>query len=126
MSLQNATSIIERLEDLLTAEREYLITGRARQAAELAGEKLSALEAFQNLLETGGLAGAGSPLRDGAARVLRMAEENAVHLDAVRNGLKAVIHRIETMGSSAYVGSYGKGGAQMAFPQATGSYHKRV
>lgn len=114
------------LEDILIAEQDFLLAGRVREAAGLLEDKLAALEAFEGAAGSLGAASATPAIRALIARVVQMAEENAVHLTAVRNGLSALIGRVSSAGQEAYAGVYGQGGTQMAFPQATGQYRKWV
>lgn len=114
------------LEDVLLAERDFLLAGQVREAAALVEDKLAALEAFEGAAAAFGAGGAPAQVRALIGRVIQMAEENAVHLWAVRNGLSSLIGRVSGAGQDAYAGVYGKGGSQMAFPQATGQYRKWV
>lgn len=123
--MADADLIAAEMEDVLLLERQHLEAGNAREAGLLAERKLSALSAFQGLLETGELRAAPRQAREQAERIIALARENAVLLEAVRNGLQSLIGRIGQAGSS-YVGSYGQGGGQLAFPQARGAYMKRV
>lgn len=58
--------------------------------------------------------------------MVQLARENAVYFEAIRNGLRSAITRLEAMHANAYVGSYGAHGQQLAFPQATGAYRKKA
>lgn len=114
------------LEDVLLAERDFLLAGQVREAASLVEDKIAALEAFEGAAAVFGAGGAPAPVRALIGRIVQMAEENAIHLDAVKNGLSSLIGRISSASQDAYAGVYGQGGAQMAFPQATGLYRKWV
>lgn len=114
------------LEDVLLAERDFLLSGQVREAASLVEDKLAALEAFEGAAASLGAGGGTAPIRALIGRVVQMAEENAVHLEAVKNGLSSLIGRVSSAGQDAYAGVYRQGGAQMAFPQATGQYRKWV
>ena len=113
------------LEDLLLAERQLLMSGLAREAANLSGEKLAALEAFEASFATAPRAiSAGT--RQLIADVIQLSEDNGKLLEAVRNGVRRLISRFEAPSSDAFVGSYRQGGRQIAFTNATGQYLKRV
>lgn len=114
------------LEDVLLAERDFLLSGQVRAAASLVEDKIAALEAFEGAAAAFGAVGAPAAVRALIVRVVQMAEENAVHLEAVRNGLGSLIGRVSGAGQDAYAGVYRQGGGQMAFPQATGQYRKWV
>lgn len=114
------------LEDILIAERDFLITGRVREAAELSGEKLTALEAFEGAITGRGPVAVSAATRQLVQDVLQLSEENAQLLMAVRNGVRSLIERFERPAEDVFVGSYQQGGRQIAFSNATGQYLKRV
>lgn len=114
------------LEDILIAEREYLLAGQPRQAAELSAEKLSALEAFETAIGGGRPIAVSPQTRQLVQDIIQLSEENAVLLSAVRNGVRSLISRFEGPAGDAFVGSYRQGGSQIAFSHATGQYLKRV
>lgn len=121
-----ARAAAAEMEDILRLERGLLSAGEARGAAELSDRKLTALASFQALLESGAFRAAPQEARLQIERIAALARENAALLEAVRNGLQSLMARISQTGSSTYVGSYGQGGVQLAFPHATGGYVKRV
>jgi hypothetical protein len=114
------------MEDILQRERSLLSAGEAREAAALSEHKLSALAAFQSQLESGAFRAAPREARAQIERIAALARENAALLEAVRNGLQSLMTRMSQTSDTTYVGSYGQGGAQLAFRQATGGYIKRV
>lgn len=114
------------LEDVLITEREFLLAGRARDAADLSGEKLVALEAFENAFGARTPFAVSPKTRQIILDVIQLSEENALLLNAVRNGVRSLIGRFEAPADDAFVGSYRMGGRQVAFPNATGQYFKRV
>lgn len=117
---------LARLRELLLAERELIVSGRAREAAALIQDKASALQAVENAISAPQINQVSTPQRREVEAVVQMARENAVYFVAIRNGLRSAIQRLEGMHDNAYVGSYGRGGMKMAFPQATGSYRKKA
>ena len=126
MTLETVRNAAFRLEDILADERAHLLSGRVREAAELSGEKLAALEAFETAIPAGEGRPPGGELAALISRIAQMAEENAIYLNAVRNGLRGLIGRLSGMNQDAYAGVYRQGGGQMSFPQATGAYRKWV
>ncbi|OZB16885.1 MAG: hypothetical protein B7X53_07835 [Hyphomonas sp. 34-62-18] len=114
------------LEDILIAERDFLMTGRVREAAELSGQKLTALEAFEGAITGRGPVAVSAATRQLVQDVLQLSEENAQLLMAVRNGVRSLIARFERPAEDVFVGSYQQGGRQIAFSNATGQYLKRV
>jgi thioredoxin-like negative regulator of GroEL len=114
-----------RLASVLEQEKELLQSGRAAEAASLIGEKMSALQDFEAIVQGMGELGATMQKRRAIEEIVQMAEENAAHMDAIRNGIRHAIRRLESLNDSAFVGSYGRGGAQLSFTNATGSYNRK-
>lgn len=115
-----------RLADVLEHERELLLTGQAAGAAALIEEKMLALQDFETLLESTDVAAAPLSVRRAIETIIQMAEENAAHLEAIRNGIRNAINRIEGITSSAHVGSYRYDGAQISFTNATGAFNRKA
>ncbi|MFN4183316.1 MAG: hypothetical protein ACK4M6_00895 [Hyphomonas sp.] len=126
MSEQSIQTSALDLEDILIAEREYLMAGLVREAANLSGEKLAALEAFEAAFGGRTPIAVSGETRQLVLDVIQLSEENALLLTAVRNGVTSLIGRFERPGDDAFVGSYRQGGSQIAFSHATGQYLKRV
>ncbi|MBA3067884.1 MAG: hypothetical protein FP825_05300 [Hyphomonas sp.] len=114
------------MTDILEREQELLKAGRAGEAASLVEEKMIALQRFESLLETAGLTGVSHKTRRAMERVIQLAEQNAVHMEAIRNGIRHAISRLENLNGSVQVGSYGRGGAQLSFSKATGTFNRRA
>ncbi len=114
------------LEDILIAERDFLMTGSVREATDLSGEKLIALEAFEAAVSGRGPVSVSAATRQLVQDVLQLSEENAQLLSAVRNGVRSLVARFERPAEDVFVGSYQQGGRQIAFSNATGQYLKRV
>ncbi len=117
--------VFARLADVLEQEKALLQSGRAAEAASLIGDKMRALQDFEANIEIDGELGAPLQKRQAIKKIVQMAEENAAHMDAIRNGLRHAIRRLESLNDSAFVGSYGRGGAQLSFTNATGSYNRK-
>lgn len=115
-----------RLAEVLEQERELLLTGQAARAAELVEEKMLALQDFESLVESADLRAAPLVTRQAIEFIIQMADENAVHMEAIRNGIRSAISRLERITSSAYVGSYKKNGAQISFTNATGAFSRKA
>ncbi|MFN7101293.1 MAG: hypothetical protein ACK4N1_01590 [Pseudorhizobium sp.] len=118
--------IFAALSDVLERERDLLQTGRAAEAAGLIEEKLAALQNFEALVESRRLGGASLETRRAIERIIQMAEENASHMEAIRNGIRRAIQRLERLNTGAQVGSYGRGGAQLSFSNATGTFSRKA
>lgn len=120
------TSLIDDLVAILEEEQALLSAARAAEAAALTERKLAAMQALEHTLQQSPQQPATPRLRDALGQIQRLAEENARFLEAIRFGLQSAITRIESLNSSAYVGSYGRGGSQMAFSLATGGYNRKA
>jgi hypothetical protein len=116
--------IFESLTDILELEHELLVSGRAAEVAGLIEDKMIALQDFEALIESGRLANASAQTRLAVERIIQMAEENASHMEAIRNGIRRAIARLESLSSDTQVGSYGRGGAQLSFTNATGGFNR--
>lgn len=116
--------VFSTLTDILELEQELLTSGRAAEVAGLIEDKMKALQDFEALLQSGGLAGASLDTRRAVERIIQMAEENASHMEAIRNGIRRAIARLESLSSDTQVGSYGRGGAQLSFTNATGAFNR--
>lgn len=119
-------SVIDGLMAILEEEQAYLAAGRAGEAAALMESKLAALQVFEQAVRQADLSVEPLHVRDAIRRVQQLASENARFFEAIRNGLRSVIERIEGMNSSAHVGLYGRNGAKTAFTLATGGYSRRA
>ncbi|MEQ9505264.1 MAG: hypothetical protein RLO80_03260 [Hyphomonas sp.] len=126
MSETGNEAVFQRLGDILELERELLQTGRAAEVASLIEEKMEVLQDFEAIIETNGLSGVSHQERRSVERIVQMAEENAAHMDAVRNGLRHAIRRLENINSEVHVGSYGRGGSQLSFTNATGNFYRKA
>ena len=126
MSVSADTTLVGDLVAVLEEAQALLSAARAPEAAALMDRKLAAMQALEEQLRQMLPLPASHRLRDSIVRIQRLAEENARFLETLRFGLQSAIARIEGMNSSAYVGSYGRGGAQMAFSLATGGYNTKA
>lgn len=119
-------TLIEALVAVLEEEHALLSSNRAAEAAALVERKLAALQAFEEGVRQSDPARATARIRDAIRNIQRLAEENARFLEAIRNGVRSAVSRLEALNSSAYVGSYGRGGSQMAFTLATGAFNRKA
>jgi len=126
MNTVMANPVFVRLADVLEHERELLLTGQAASAAALIEEKMLALQDFESFLESAAVATAPLGVRRAIEAIIQLAEENAAHMDAIRNGIRHAINRLEAITSSAQVGSYRSDGAQISFTNATGAFNRKA
>jgi hypothetical protein len=111
-----------QLEALLKKERELLLSGEARRAAELNADKL----AFMELLEPHASGRASSePLPANLDTIKRLAGENASILSALLNGLRSALARLSRLEHDASTGTYDESGIQQPFDSATGQYQRK-
>ena len=125
MSRSALSSLCAELAEILTHERDFLVAGRARDAVALVEAKTAALEQLQAWLDQNASEHIAVDERRRIDALVQIAMENASHFEAVRNGLRGAIDRLQSMHANAYVGSYSKDGSRIAFPQATGQYQKK-
>ncbi|MEQ9436702.1 hypothetical protein [Hyphomonas sp.] len=126
MSHVDLSAQTARLKDILLSERNLLLTGRARDAAALMPDKMDAMqdiEAFLADREPNSLAAAH---RTDMEEIVRLSRENSAHFEAIRNGLRHAIERLESMHGSAYVGSYAQNGAKIPFTEVTGQFRRKA
>lgn len=126
MSDQPDVSVLQRLEDILELERELLQTGRAAEVASLIEEKMQALQDFEAVIAAARISRTSHLQRRAMEKIIQMAEENSAHMEAIRNGLRHAIRRLENLNASVNVGSYRRGGAQLSFTNATGVFNRKA
>ncbi len=124
MNASMTNPVFLRLAGILEQERELLQSGAAAEAAALIEEKMSALQDFETFLESDGVPDTSLQARRAIQKIVQMAEENATHIEAIRNGVRLAIRRLEGLSTGAHVGSYGRGGAQLTFTNATGVFNR--
>jgi hypothetical protein len=126
MSKSSIQNEIDGLKETLDLEKQYLLAGRAHDTLSLAEAKLSAINSLET--EFGSLESGKFPevyQRD-MAEIVAMAKENAVHFEAIQNGLRRAVKRIEAQHANAYVGSYTQTGGRVAFTEVTGQFQKKA
>lgn len=115
-----------RLADVLEQERELLLSGRPADAAALVEEKMLALQDFERLLESIDVPTATLNKRRAIEAIIRLAQENAAHMEAIRHGIRRAISRLEGIAASVHVGSYRRDGGQISFTHATGTFNRKA
>lgn len=126
MSSAGIREEIDRLKQALEDERTLLLSGQARETASLMAVKLAAMEELEKAFGTLEPDDVPALYRDDMIGVVRLAKENAIHFEAIRNGMRRAIHRLESMHANAYVGSYTQTGGRMAFTEVTGGFLKKA
>jgi hypothetical protein len=117
---------ISRLKDALIEERQLLISGQPRETIPLADIKLAAMDELQNAFGTLDPADVPVMYRQPMTEIVVLAKENAIHFEAIRNGLRSAIRRLESQHANAYVGSYTQTGGGVVFTEVTGQFQKKA
>tara|TARA_R110002051_G_scaffold83821_3_gene148595 strand:- start:2545 stop:2925 length:381 start_codon:yes stop_codon:yes gene_type:complete len=123
VSIQNE---IDGLKETLTLEQQYLLAGRARETLSLAEAKLSAMDALETAFGSLDPSVVPGAYQSDMMDIVSMAKENAVHFEAIQNGLRRAIQRLESQHANAYVGSYTQTGGKVAFTEVTGQFLKKA
>ena len=126
MSNQDLRAQTARLKDILLSEKDMLLTGRAREAAELLPVKMEAMQDIEAYLESREPGSLPIEHRADMELIVRLSKENSAHFEAIRNGLRHAIERLESMHSSAYVGSYAQNGSKIPFTEVTGQFRRKA
>ena len=122
----NAQHVLDRVESVLMAEKQLLLSGQAHRLAEMSHEKVAAMNAFDGLLQAGGDHLRQASIKRQVEGIVGVAKENAVHFLAVQNGLQSILKRIGNASQDSYVGAYQSNGGQTPFTHATGGYSKKA
>ena len=117
---------MDRLEQVLAAERQCLAMGQVHVIAELTAEKADAMQALDRLMRERPASSSGPEIGPRLKRIVRAAQENAQHFGAVQQGLRKLTERVSGATQDAYVGAYQANGLQNPFTKATGNYQKKV
>ena len=125
-ALASFEDVTTDLQQILSVERELLLSGRAAETAQLTQEKLGALDALETWMGAHEARSVSQGQRSRIEAIAQLARENTIHFSAVRNGLRNAITRLQGSSSDAYVGAYRLDGAKTPFSKATGSYEKKV
>ena len=115
-----------RLKDILLSEKDLLLTGRAREAADLLPAKMEAMQDIEAYLESRESGSLPIEHRADMELIVRLSKENSAHFEAIRNGLRHAIDRLESMHGGAYVGSYAQNGSKVPFTEVTGQFRRKA
>jgi tRNA isopentenyl-2-thiomethyl-A-37 hydroxylase MiaE len=126
MSQFSIQSEIDGLKEALALEQQYLLAGRARETIALAEAKLAAMDALETAFGSLEPGSAPHAFQNDMVEIVSLAKENAVHFEAIQNGLRRAIGRMESQHANAYVGSYTQTGSQVAFTEVTGQFLKKA
>lgn len=115
-----------RLKDILHSERNFLLTGRARDAAGLMPGKMEAIQDLEVFLANREVNSLPVAHRVDMEEIVSLSRENSAHFEAIRNGLRHAIERLESMHGGAYVGSYAANGSKIPFTEVTGQFRRKA
>ncbi|MEH6742011.1 hypothetical protein [Hyphomonas sp.] len=122
----HARHIMSQVESVLSAEKHLLLSGQVHRVAELAEEKVQAMEAFDSLLREAGHLLRAENFQQRLKGIIQAAGENSIHFRAVQNGLQNIVSRLGRVSQDSYVGAYQSNGLQTPFTKATGNYLKKA
>lgn len=126
ISTADISKTLVRLRQLLDDERQMLMSGRARDVIALSQDKSNAMQEVDIYLAAHSGASLSHDQVEQIQIVLNMANENASHFVAIRNGLRHAIDRLETMHAGAFVGAYMRNGQKLPFGEVTGKFQRKV
>ena len=126
MTREQIREEIDRLKNVLAEERQLLLSGRAGETAALMNVKLGAIEELDRAFGTLEAGDIPSEYRTDMHEIAQLARENSVHFEAVQNGLRRAIQRLESLHANAHVGSYAQDGTRVAFTEVTGRFLKKA
>ena len=90
----HAQHIMSQVESVLSAEKHLLLSGQVHRVAELAEEKVQAMEAFDSLLRDAGHLLRAENFQQRLKGIIQAAAENSIHFRAVQNGLQNIVSRL--------------------------------
>ncbi len=126
MNSQDVSGLTTELRDLLILERDLLRAGDAPKTAALVDRKLELMKELNPIMESWMSGGFPKTQLDVLTEVQKIASENALHFESVRNGLTSLIERLDTNSESTRIGTYDQYGNQMKFNRGEGGYRKSV
>lgn len=117
---------IVRLKEVLFEERQLLLSGRAGETVALMNTKLGAVEELDRAFGTLEAGEIPAQFQKDMYEIAQLARENSVHFEAVQNGLRRAIQRLESLHADAHVGSYAQDGTRVAFTGVTGRFLRKA
>jgi len=126
MTTATVWQTIARLKQLLSDEQDMLLSGRARDVVTLSQDKSDALKEIDTYLGKDHRGALPAHQIGQIQIVVKLASENATHFDAIRNGLRHAVDRLETLHAGAYVGAYTRNGQRVPFAEVTGRFQRKV
>ena len=126
MSSQQVSQLTTELRDLLILERDLLRAGNAAETAALVDRKLELMKDLGPIMETWTKGRTPPNQLQTLSEVQKLASENALHFESVRNGLSSLIERLDRSSETTRIGTYDQYGNQMKFQRSEGRYKKSI
>ena len=126
MTAQNVSELTRELRDLLIQERDLLRAGNAVETAALVDRKLEIMRSLNPIIDSWTAESAPKIHLDALSNIQKIASENALHFESVRNGLSSLIERLDANSDVTRIGTYDQHGNQMKFNRGEGGYRKSV
>lgn len=118
--------LTDDLIDLLKRERELLRAGYPVQTIGLVKEKTELMMELAPLIDAWERGEVADDEISRLQQVSALAQENATHLSAVKNGLSSLMERLSTHAGNTQIGAYDQSGKQLQFKRSTGTYKKSI
>ena len=126
MAQEKLRDVAARLHDILTEENICLRSARVGDAVSLSTKKADAAASFEALLTRSRAETLTARDKEIIEKISALAEENAAHLTAARNGIRSLIDRLSATNSDSFVGAYSRFGDRIPFTGATGNYTEKA
>ncbi len=123
--MSDAGAVAHELAGVLEREISLLRTGAVAEASKLASQKLQHLEILEQAIRAMSHADR-CQLAPSLSRIERLGRENAILLEACRNGLRMMIKRLEASGSDTSAGVYRPDGREQVFGYAKGFFDTKA
>lgn len=117
---------LKALSDSLLEQRALLIAGRFEDAIQVMDSQRSLVDWIEAQALADDRLQDAALRRDEIDKIKSQAQENAILIKAVENGVRSAVRRLKSAGEHVHVGAYDQSGGQTAFPQASGGYRKSV
>ena len=126
MNAQEVSKLTTELCDLLMRERDLLRAGNAAETADLVDRKLELMSSLNPIIDSWVPGSVPAHHIEALSNIQKIASENALHFESVRNGLSSLIDRISANSDATRIGTYDQYGNQMKFDRGEGGYRKSV
>ena len=126
MRAQQVTTITSELQELLLEEHKLLKAGKAADTIKLTDRKQTLMGALNQIMNSWAPRNVPPAQVKAISDIQGLAKKNSLHFEAVRNGLRSLIERIDSNSENTRIGAYDQYGNQMKFQRSEGGYKKSV